>query len=61
MQVAERIIKVVDRTEKPVTIAPDANRDFWLAQRRALLAQVAAIEEILGIHRQPCRCQVDKK
>jgi hypothetical protein len=63
MQSQVRIIKPVDRTEKPAMIAHD-ERQFWVEMRHSLLMQLASIERKLGIpHRRCTGCggDVDKR
>ena len=47
------VVKPDKRVNIPAEV-PD--RDFWIATRRALLAQVDAIEKRLGIVRRCTRC-----
>lgn len=56
MQAQQKITVVKQDTNRASMRDEVPDRDFWIATRRALLAQVDAIEKRLGIVRRCTRC-----
>lgn len=53
----KKVVAIQDTTR--ATLAPVAERDFWMQMRHSLLMQLAAIEKFLGVPRRCKNCGCD--